>query len=55
MGLDADRCPARPADSLDVPVHGGLPIGHGDSPVAVLGTMMTVDADNGLEIQSAAA
>lgn len=33
---------------LGVPVLGGLPIGHGDNPIAVpLGTMATLDADSG--------
>lgn len=40
---------------LDVPILGGLPIGHGDSPIAVpVGTPATLDADAGtLTIQSA--
>lgn len=40
---------------LNVPILGGLPIGHGDSPVAVpIGTMATLDADSGtLTIESA--
>lgn len=34
---------------LGVPILGGLPIGHGKNPIAVpIGTMATLDADNGL-------
>jgi muramoyltetrapeptide carboxypeptidase len=34
---------------LGVPVLGGLPIGHGEGPVALpIGTMATLDADAGL-------
>ncbi|MGB4768130.1 MAG: LD-carboxypeptidase [Candidatus Saccharimonas sp.] len=34
---------------LDVPVLGGLPIGHGKNPIAIpIGTMATLDADKGL-------
>jgi muramoyltetrapeptide carboxypeptidase len=33
---------------LNVPILGGLPIGHGDNPIAVpIGTMATLDADSG--------
>lgn len=33
---------------LDVPILGGLPIGHGKNPIALpIGTMATLDADNG--------
>jgi len=40
---------------LNVPILGGLPIGHGDSPVAVpIGTMATLDANSGtLTVESA--
>jgi muramoyltetrapeptide carboxypeptidase len=40
---------------LDVPILGGLPIGHGESPVAVpLGTMATLDTESGtLAVESA--
>ncbi len=42
-------------DRLNVPVLGGLPIGHGDKPLAVpIGTMATLDADAGLlEVEAA--